>query len=180
MQIKKIVSGGQTGADRAALDFAIEYGIEHGGWVPEGRRAEDGTVPSHYNVRELPGGSYPERTERNVIDSDATLIISHGELTGGSKLTRELAEKHARACLHIDLLKLIAFDAAIDIHEWIAAHKIEILNIAGSRASKDPEIYRITCNLLETAFHIDIISTAMPDLMPVSYTHLTLPTICSV
>ncbi|MFW6080822.1 MAG: putative molybdenum carrier protein [Desulfosalsimonas sp.] len=163
MQIKKIVSGAQTGADRAALDFAIDYGIDHGGWVPEGRLAEDGTIPSHYMVRELPGGDYPARTEKNVEDSDGTLIISRGELNGGSLLTRQMAEKHARPCLHINLGRIIVFDAAIDVYEWLVAHGIEVLNVAGPRASKDRGIYDVTRNILETVLHIDAITGAMPE-----------------
>lgn len=163
MQIKKIVSGAQTGADRAALDFALEYGIEHGGWVPEGRMAEDGPVPPRYLVRELPGGGYVQRTEKNVEDSDGTLIISRGDLTGGSLLTLQMAEKHAKPCLHVNLGHVVVFDAAIDVYEWLAAHRIEILNVAGPRASKDPGIYDVTRNILETAYHIDTISGAMPD-----------------
>lgn len=163
MQIKKIVSGAQTGADRAALDFAIDYGIDHGGWVPEGRLAEDGTLSSKYMVRELPGGDYPARTEKNVEDSDGTLIISRGELTGGSLLTREMAEKHSKPCLHINLGRIIVFDAAIDIYEWLVAHGIEVLNVAGPRASKDGDIYEVTRNILETVLHIDAITGAMPE-----------------
>ncbi|MCF8025325.1 MAG: putative molybdenum carrier protein [Desulfobacteraceae bacterium] len=162
MKIKKIVSGAQTGADRAALDFAIEYGIEHGGWVPEGRMAEDGPVPSHYLVRELPGGDYVQRTEKNVEDSDGTLIVSRGELTGGSLLTWQMAEKHAKPCLHVNLGSVIVFDAAIDVYEWLTAHGIEVLNVAGPRASKDQGIYDVTCNILETVFHIDTIYGSMP------------------
>lgn len=162
MQIKKIVSGAQTGADRAALDFAGEYGIDRGGWVPEGRIAEDGVVDSGYGVKELPGGGYVQRTEKNVEDSDGTLIVSRGELTGGSLLTRQMAEKHARPCLHVDMERLVVFDAAIDVYEWLKGHNIEVLNVAGPRASKDPGIYDLTWNLLEMVVHIDAISGAMP------------------
>lgn len=162
MTIKKIVSGGQTGADRAALDFAIEYGIAHGGWVPEGRKAEDGPVPIRYSLQELAGGDYADRTAKNVVDSDGTLIISHGELTGGSLLTWTIAKKNGRPLLHVDMVKLIAFDAAIDIHEWINAHEVAVLNVAGARASKDPKIYKTVRNVLETVFHIDIIANTMP------------------
>lgn len=164
MQIEKIISGAQSGADRAALDFAIEYEIEHGGWVPAGRLAEDGLVPERYRVSELSGAGYPERTEQNVIDSDATLIVSRGQLSGGSLLTRRLAEQHGKPCLHINFFEVIAFDAAIDIHEWLRAHDIRILNVAGPRASKDPEIYKVTYELLETVFHIDLIFNTMPGL----------------
>ena len=82
--ITKIISGGQTGADRAALDVAMAHGIPHGGWIPKGRKTEGGPLPTKYQLQEMPTNSYPERTEKNVVDSDGTLIISHGELTGGS------------------------------------------------------------------------------------------------
>lgn len=164
MQIEKIISGAQSGADRAALDFAIEYEMDHGGWVPEGRRAEDGVVPAGYRVSELPGAGYTERTEQNVIDSDATLIVSRDQLSGGSLLTRQFAEQHGKPCLHINFFEVIAFDAAIDIHEWLRAHDIKILNVAGPRASKDSEIYQTTYELLETVFHIDLIFNTMPGL----------------
>jgi hypothetical protein len=162
MQIEKIVSGGQTGADRAALDFAIEYDMDHGGWLPEGRLAEDGPVSSRYNLKELAGGNYRRRTEKNVEDSDGTLIVSRGDLTGGSLLTLEFAREYARPCLHINLDKIIVFDAAIDVYEWLKGHDIKVLNVAGPRASKDPEIYELTWNLLEMVLHMDTISSAMP------------------
>jgi len=85
--LQKIISGGQTGADRAALDFAIGFDIPHGGWIPKGRKTEDGVLPDKYKLKEMPTASYPKRTEKNVLDSDGTLILSHGKLTGGSALT---------------------------------------------------------------------------------------------
>ena len=90
--LEKIVSGGQTGADRAALDFAIKQKIPHGGWVPKGGLAEDGPLPKKYKLTEMPTDSYQERTEQNVIDSDGTVIISHGKLTGGSAYTQKMAK----------------------------------------------------------------------------------------
>ena len=125
--VKKIISGGQTGADRAALDFAIKHQIPHGGWVPKGRLAEDGPLPDRYALHEMPTNSYPARTERNVIDSDGTLIVSHGKLTGGSDLTRKFAIKHGRSWLHIDLNQTDHTDAAAKIKEWIIQEEIEIL-----------------------------------------------------
>ncbi len=163
MRLKKIISGAQTGADRAALDFAIEYELPYGGWVPAGRKAEDGIIPDRYVLWEMKSGNYHDRTEQNVLDSDGTLILSHGELTGGSLLTRELAETHDKPCLYIDLNYTLAFDAAIDINDWISEHGIENLNIAGPRASKDPAIYQAVFKMLETVFYISIISDAMPD-----------------
>lgn len=145
--IKKIISGGQTGADRAALDVAIELGIPHGGWIPKGRRTERGPLPSKYRLREMPTDSYPKRTERNVADSDGTLIISHGELMGGSARTRELAMKHGKPWLHIDL-DSIDVDPVHVIRGWIGMSGIKTLNVAGSRSSKDPGIYAATKKLL--------------------------------
>ena len=147
--IKKIISGGQTGADQGALDAAIKYSFPHGGWIPKGRMTEDGILPEQYELKEMPTSSYPKRTEQNVIDSDGTVIISHGKLTGGSKLTQKLAEKHSRPCLHINLNKTPAFIAASKINTWIIKHGIEILNVAGPRASKDPKIYEDTKYILE-------------------------------
>lgn len=103
MKIPRIVSGGQTGADRAALDWAIEHQVPHGGWCPAGRRAEDGTIPARYRLEELPeGGGYRRRTKANVRDADATLIVSiEPVLTGGSKETRLFAQRMAKPWLHV-------------------------------------------------------------------------------
>ena len=147
--IQKIISGGQTGADRAALDFAIKHGIPHAGWVPKGRKTEDGTLPEKYHLQEMPTGEYSERTQKNIIDSDGTLIVSHGRLTGGSALTRELAKRHNRPCLHVDMETTNINDAANKVRKWIDMKHIRVLNVAGPRASKDPKIYDATVDLLD-------------------------------
>ena len=147
----KIISGGQTGADRAALDFAIKHGIPYGGWVPKGRKTEDGTLPEKYHLQEMPTGSYPKRTEKNVLDSDGTLIVSHGLLTGGSALTTGFAEHHGKPWIHIDLEITSYPEAAIMIREWVGRYSIKVLNVAGARASKDPMIYQATMDLLDAA-----------------------------
>ena len=147
--LEKIVSGGQTGADRAALDFAIKHGIPHGGWVPKGRLAEDGPLADRYELKEMPSDSYPARTEQNVIDSDGTLIISHGPLTGGSDYTRELAKKHKKPCLHIDLSRTKIHEAGATIVIWLMGNAVSALNVAGPRASKDPYVYDQVVALLE-------------------------------
>jgi hypothetical protein len=152
MLIRKIISGAQTGADRAALDFAIKSGIPHDGWVPKGRIAEDGIIPEKYNVHESPSKDYKRRTELNVLHSDGTLILTHGELTGGSLLTKKYAIKHKKPCLHINLISTPVFKATTDISRWIKVYNIKILNIAGSRASKDPKIYDATIKVLEAVF----------------------------
>ena len=148
--IQKIISGGQTGADRAALDFAIKHSIPYGGWVPKGRKTEDGTLPEKYLLQEMLTGSYLKRTEKNIIDSDGTLIVSHGLLTGGSALTPELARQHRKPWIHIDLETTSYSEAAKMIREWVGRKKIKILNVAGARESKDAMIYQAVTELLET------------------------------
>lgn len=159
----KIVSGGQTGVDRAALDVAIQLGIPHGGWVPKGRVAEDGPLPSAYRMREAASAVYAERTEKNVIDSDGTLIISRGELTGGSEATREMAVSHGRPWLHVDLDRTSAFAAAVRITQWLSEHGIRTLNVAGPRASKDPRIYHDALALLESVYYLSLTPVAGTD-----------------
>ena len=149
MPLSKIISGGQTGVDRAALDAALECGIPHGGWVPKGRKAEDGIVPKEYKMTEMPTERYAGRTERNILDSDGTLIISRGSLTEGSDLTRQLAIKHTRPWIHADLEKMGAAEAGRAISAWIERKGISVLNVAGPRASKDPGIYRLTRDILK-------------------------------
>ncbi|RJR34464.1 MAG: hypothetical protein C4576_26345 [Desulfobacteraceae bacterium] len=146
--IEKIVSGGQTGADRAGLDVAIELGIPHGGWVPRGRKTEEGRLPEQYHVREVSSINYLQRTLMNVIDSDGTLIISHGKLAGGSAVAKALAAKHRKPCLHIDLHEIEYSEAARAAANWIDAREIRVLNVAGPRASEDPDIYEDTKKLL--------------------------------
>ncbi|OQY50380.1 MAG: hypothetical protein B6240_01695 [Desulfobacteraceae bacterium 4572_87] len=161
MMVRKIVSGGQTGADRAALDFALEWNLSHGGWIPKGRRAEDGILPQKYRLKEMNSTDYARRTEQNVIDSDATLIFSHGKLTGGSLLTQKMALKHGRPKLHMDLLKTNSISAPQSIHAWIKNQSIGVLNVAGPRQSQDKRIYRATFNILEAAFQLSMNRTHM-------------------
>src|SRR4051812_30825984 len=134
----RIISGGQTGVDRAALDVALELGLDCGGWCPLGRRAEDGPIPARYPLRETPTDEYRERTEWNVRDSDATLVLGHGELSGGTLFTTECAAEHARPLLVIDLEAHP--DAALARH-WIEATKPQVLNIAGPREESVPGIH---------------------------------------
>lgn len=160
--LKKIISGGQTGADQAALDVAIKLGIPHGGWIPKGRITEIGALDKKYKLQEMETTHYNKRTEQNVIDSDGTLIISHGRLTGGSDYTREMAILHHRPWLHINLKKTGAFQAAEKIKSWITENDIEILNVAGPRSSKDPDIYDATVDIIETVFYLDLIDDTLP------------------
>jgi hypothetical protein len=154
--IEKIVSGGQTGADRAGLDAAIEMDIPQGGWIPKGRKTEDGGLPEKYQLKEMPTSSYAARTEQNVIDSDGTLIVSHGKLNGGSAMTRQLAKKHKRPWMHVDLEKTNFSKAAMEVRAWVTQDHITVLNVAGPRGSKDPEIYEDTRKLLKAASQLDL------------------------
>lgn len=154
-KLRKIISGGQTGVDRAAFDFALENKIEIGGFVPKNRRAEDGKIPEKYpNLVETATKNYAERTELNVINSDATLILSQGKLTGGSLLTKQFAEKHQKPFLHINLAELKIKEAAEKTREWLASINCEELNIAGPRASTDAEIYEMTREFLRELFNV--------------------------
>jgi len=155
--LKKVISGGQTGAEQAALDVAIKLGIPHGGWIPKGRRTEDGVLPDKYQLIEMPDSSYARRTEKNVVKADGTLIFSHGRLVGGSDYTRKMALKHNRAWLHIDLNKIAAFEASQRIVSWLFGNNIEVLNVAGPRASSDPKIYKATMDILEAVYFLSLV-----------------------
>ena len=133
----KIISGGQTGVDRAALEAAIALGIPHGGWCPRGRTAEDGPIPSRYELQETDSPDYAVRTERNVLDADATLIVYRGRLSGGTELTAQLAERHGRACMVVDLHDPTEPEA---VRRWLDANRVEVLNVAGPRESQSPGI----------------------------------------
>ena len=148
----RIVSGGQTGADRAALDVALELGLESGGWVPLGRQAEDGTIPDHYpNLREADSPDPAVRTELNVRDSDATVIFSHGSLVGGTALTESLVRKLGKPLLHLDLEHVSESKASDLLRTWLRHNGPDVLNIAGARKSEDPSIYAATRRLLIAA-----------------------------
>ena len=153
--LKKIISGGQTGADRAALDVAIKFNIPHGGWIPKGRIAEDGPLPDKYQLQEMATDSYPKRTEQNVIDSDGTLIISHGKLTGGSVYTRKMAKKHKKPYLHIDLRDIPDYHSVFLVRKWMYENEVEIINVGGPRASKDPLIYDAVFRIIRGVYWTD-------------------------
>jgi hypothetical protein len=144
----KIISGGQTGADRAALDVALKLKIPAGGWCPADRRAEDGTISDRYPLTPLAGAGYRQRTRRNVADSDGTVIISLGKLTGGSAVTARDAKQLEKPCLVIDAKQIAATDAAILLAVFILQYRIYTLNVAGPRASKQPGIYAFVADVL--------------------------------
>ena len=147
--IHRIVSGGQTGVDRAALDVAMELGIPHGGWCPRGRLAEDGVIPARYLLQETKSAEYPVRTLRNVLDSDGTLVIYRVPLSGGTLLTVNLAREHRKPCLTVDLSQNADAD---QFRSWLGEHNIRTLNVAGPRERSLPGVYDDAIGLLRQLF----------------------------
>lgn len=155
-RVDRIISGGQTGVDRAALDFAIENGIATGGFIPNGRIAEDGRVPDKYpGLKETASSDPSERTGLNILHSDATLIISRGAPIGGSKLTEQFALEHQKPVLHVDLSDSRINDPVAAARAWLERIDCRTLNIAGPRASECEHIYEDARTFLEKCFFSD-------------------------
>ncbi len=144
----KIISGGQTGADQAALDAAITLNIPHGGWLPRGRKTENGPLPIRYALYECNSARYRDRTEKNILHADGTLIFSFGPLSGGSALTEALAIRHDRPFLHIDFERIDKTQAAAMVESWLQTMRLQTVNVAGQRASNEPRIYEAVYSLL--------------------------------
>ncbi len=143
-----IISGGQTGADQAALDAAIFLRIPHGGWICSGRKTEAGPLPDKYLLKEIESPRYRDRTEKNILAADGTLIFCFGPPTGGSALTEALAIRHDRPCLRLDLDVITETQAATALLSWLHEQKIRILNVAGPRASNEPRIHGVVYSIL--------------------------------
>jgi hypothetical protein len=143
--LEKVISGGQTGVDQAALDAAAGAGLVCGGWCPKGRWSEAGPIDERYELTETPSADPAQRTDFNVRDADGTLIIARAPLTGGTALTRRLARRRARPCLVADPRDAAAPEA---IRQWLAEHEIRVLNVAGPRESGHPGIYGQALDLL--------------------------------
>ncbi len=141
----KIVSGGQTGVDRAALDVALELGIPCGGWCPSGRKSETGIIPARYPLKETPSEQYRQRTEWNVRDSDGTMVLTTGMPEGGTALTIQFAQQYEKPCLVVD--PAVPLNSK-RVRTWIAENRIGILNIAGPRASEQPQAYALAAAFL--------------------------------
>ncbi len=150
--VDKIISGGQTGVDRAGLDVAISLGIDHGGWCPKGRRAEDGRIPECYRLMETDSEEYAIRTDRNVVDSDGTLILYITTLRGGTELTYRLTQKHGKPHCLVDLRDP---QPAAATRQWIGENGIRVLNIAGPRAGQNEGIYELARVYLESVLSPD-------------------------
>ncbi len=147
--LDKIISGGQTGVDRAALDVGLALGLAVGGWCPRGRRAEDGRIPDRYPLTETPERNYQARTRRNIEDTDGTLILNLGALDGGTALTVAHAHQIGKPCL------IVALEEGIEptaFREWLDENHVAVLNVAGPRESKRPGVYDAACRCLESLF----------------------------
>ena len=145
VRVEKIVSGGQTGVDRAALDVAMALQIPCGGWCPRGRRAEDGRIHERYPLKETDSRSYSSRTIQNVVHSDGTLILAFGRVTGGTLLTKNAALQRRKPCLVVDLTNPLEIG---DVKDWLREYEIRVLNVAGPRASQAPNAYRLATTVL--------------------------------
>ncbi|MFZ1643131.1 MAG: putative molybdenum carrier protein [Candidatus Contendobacter sp.] len=142
----KIISGGQTGVDRAALDVGLALNIPVGGWCPQGRRAEDGRIPERYPLLETPERNYQARTRRNIEDADGTLVLNLGTLDGGTALTARHARQIGKPCLVVALEEGIESAA---FRDWLEANRIAVLNVAGPRESQRPGVYAAAIHCLE-------------------------------
>ena len=151
----RIVSGGQTGVDRGALDFALGHGLECGGWCPPGRESESGRIPERYPLREVEIPDYQERTRRNILDSDATLVITlGGKMEEGTRLTIKWAGEYGRPVFRLDLRcpGMPDADALAELARWMGSGGISTLNVAGNRESTSPGISGLTVKILERLF----------------------------
>ena len=157
--ITKLISGGQTGADIAALDVALLHDFPHGGWCPKGRFSEAGPIPPRYNVFETPSASYLQRTEWNARDTDGTVVFTlAAKVSGGSLRTMEFARKHRKPCMHISRVRGGdgLFDPAAELRRFVEEHGIKRLNVAGSRDSKEPGIHQWVMRVLGDAFFAEL------------------------
>jgi len=153
-----VISGGQTGVDRGALDAALELGAPCGGWCPNGRKAEDGPIPDRYPLTELKGTDYPARTRRNVEDSDATLIIYNSRLSGGTQLTLDCCRELGRPVCLVDAATASAKEGARIARAFVATHDTRRLNVAGPRASHWPQAQHFAHDLIQALLTEPIIT----------------------
>lgn len=160
--LTQVVSGGQTGVDRAGLDAAIFHNIPHGGWCPAGRRSEDGRIPDTYQLRESESRNYAVRTKQNVNDSDGTLILFEDSMSRGTQLTAKFARQLKRPLISIDIIELLEWtddrlaEEVQRVNTWIETENVNVLNVAGSRESTCPGIGGIARMFLLNLFELQV------------------------
>jgi hypothetical protein len=155
--IKKIISSGQPGVERAALDVAIKLDIPYSGWIARGRRTRDGVLPDTYILQETVSSGYSDSIKKNVLDSDGTFILTRGESADPIKLTIDLVQRHNRPYLLVDLTKIRSLNAATVLNTWLKSHNIEILHVTGCRTGEDPKIYQDGISILESIIYLGLI-----------------------
>jgi len=149
--IRKIISGGQAGVEQAALDVAIKLEIPHGGWVPKGFK---GSLPGKYKLKELASGDDATHTEKNILDSHGTLIISRETPDKNIEQIKKLVKRYQKPLNHINLGKISKFESALDICKWIVEYNIENLNVSGESVEKNSKIYNDTMDIIESAIYL--------------------------
>lgn len=159
--IHKIVSGGQTGVEMAALDVAVKLGLSHGGSAPRGMRNEDGIIERRYGLTEAVAVGFKKAMEENVLKSDGTLLITRGKRTVETKYAVETALKHKRQFLHVDLSQHSAFEAASLAGSWVVMNHVRAVFVTGPAASQDPMIYVQTKKILQTVFYLEFVKTGL-------------------
>ena len=159
--INKIVSAGLVAAEQAVLDVAIKVDIPHCGWIPNGLKMADNQRFEKYKLYEMPASSSLEYNEKNILESDGTLIIAQGDLTAEAELTQEMANKHSRHSLHIDFDSMNGFFIAQTISAWVSENRIESLNVAGSGVSNDPGLCKTIAKVFETVLYLDMMGYSL-------------------
>ncbi len=153
--IKKIISGGHPGAERAALDAAIKLDITHSGWAYKGRKTDEGILPEEYKVKETIDKSFSNRIEKNVLDAGGVVIFAYGKPTVGLKVVEELASKYKRPCLHIDFSESYFNVAAATIRAWLIKNEIDTVYFTGQKSVKDFDIYFEVIRIIEGIYRFD-------------------------
>ena len=147
--LKKIISGGQSGVEIAALDAAVEMDIPHAGWAYKRKRTEDGILPEHYNLKTIDVPSLHDRLEKNITDSDGTVILTHGQLIIGSKIIKNLANQHEKPCLYVDLSNCSINHVVSSIRKWVTKNEIEAIYFTGSKPVGKSDIYEETIRIIK-------------------------------
>jgi hypothetical protein len=163
--VGKIISSGRTGVEMAGLDVAVKLGITHGGWAPRGMRNAQGPLPEQYGLQEVSALGFRYAMEKNIIDSDGTLLVTRGRTSIETRFAVETALSHQRQLLHLDLSQYSTFEAASLASSWIALQRIKKLFISGPSEEPDSKVYDLTKKVLETAFYLGFVKTGLhPDL----------------